>query len=266
MKKQLSLYVVIGIVVILLIGAIIGTVVKNRKVAEETTVTETGIAIPVEVTLKNDFDELFADRNVDETRIRILVKDGSNPALRSEPRISDETRLGSIEAGQSFYVKKAYTAQDEDGKAWIGLKFSDMSLSSKYKLEKTIRQEKIIWVRGDYMTAKLIDHDPGSSGGNTPEKDYYVRYTGGRFRVDIEECKLRSAPDSTDDSNIYGDYSGTSTGVFTNIVYENNVNTFYGIPAESVNNYWLRNRVGDVSSDPDGIVWVSAKYAKVVKL
>ena len=144
LKKQLSLYVVIGIVVILLIGAIIGTVVKNRKVVEETTVTETGIAIPVEVTLKNDFDELFADRNVDETRIRILVKDGSNPALRSEPRISDETRLGSIEAGQSFYVKKAYTAQDEDGKAWIGLKFSDMSLSSKYKLEKTIRQEKII--------------------------------------------------------------------------------------------------------------------------
>ena len=206
-----------------------------------------------------EFEELYADRNVDETQIIVTIRDGVDPYYRSDPVIADSTVAGTVKAGQSLNVRHVYavTTEAEGEILWVGVEYGDLQRQADYT-PKTTESEasQIVWVSGAYAAAYLRNHNPGSYGETG---DYYVRYDKGKYRIIVSDCALRSTPQTGTDLNIYGRFKETSY-IYTDIVYENKTNTFYGVPASAIDLCDLENRVGDPTKDPDEIVWFSVEY------
>ncbi len=254
-NKKVALFTVTAISVFAIFAVIIGMFfVKNRQTE---TAVETGVATPVPVTVKFDYEELFISRDEDETQIEVKVSEYDSPALRTEPEVADDNFVGRLPKGRRFTVSKAYAMRTGSGIEWYGFPEGEAFIKGGASQEKAFKdQDKILWVNAKYVDVKLDDHDPGESDdGNTK---YYTRYEG-NVEVFLSECALRSSDKTTNSLNIYGRF-GPYDSVKTSILYENSTNTFYGVPVSAINASRLQDRMGNPESDPDGIVWFSTDY------
>lgn len=262
--KFVSIFIVV--IIIAVIAVFIGNAIHNASAAKN----EEPIPIPSEDTLPEtvevpEFEELYTDRNVDETQIIVKIPEGVDPYYRSEPVVDESTVIGTVKAGQSMNVRHVYavTTENEGKVLWVGVQRAELQLEAQYTQEKTIKSDsdQIVWINGAYAVVYLRDHDPGES--DKMDAKYYTRYNSGEYRIIVSDCALRSTPDTSNQYNMYGKFKTTSY-IYTDIVYENTVNTFYGVPANAIDNKYLEDRVGDPANDPDGIVWFSVDYVDFI--
>ena len=266
MKKMLKnisetrfVHVFLAVIIIAVAAVFIGNAIARAKTPKFTPVSEDKLPETVEVP---DYEELYSDRNVDETQIIVTIREGVDPYYRSDPVIDGSTVVGTLKAGQSLNVQHVYavTTENEGKILWVGVKSAELQRQADFRQEKTTKSnsDQIVWINGAYATAYLRDHNPGSYGETG---DYYVRYEKGfsKYRIIVSDCALRATPQTGGDSNVYGRFKETSY-IYTNIVYENKTNTFYGVPATAIDVRDLEDRVGDPENDPDGIVWFSVEY------
>lgn len=255
---------VLALVALILVDVLVVTicVVTSKKKADKPT-TE-----PV-MTENFDYEELFKDRNTEESLIKFVVINpdkGSDPAVRSYPKLEDATLVGRIKSGTEIYVSKAFKVEGEtENTTWFGVLYDDISgkveMASNTSYDKIDAKTGIVWVNGYYSDVYCYDKDPGEYDNLDYKK--YIRYQG-EYTIRIEEaCNLHAYPEAGFDNATYGEIQ-TGSIIETTVVYEDINNLFYGVPASSIKNSMLKNRIGDVKNDPDGIVWFSVDYAGTI--
>lgn len=238
--------VVVTFVVALGIGIIKST--KSKAVTLESPEEQVVLSLS-----KYNYEEVFGDSVVDESVIRVYIhnNDNATPTVRTYPEILDQTEIGRISSGVEIFPMKAWTISGEDKTdSWIGVRYADIKNQIKTTTETVkIDNSGIVWINCAFAEIYLRDRDPGEFDDLNYGKTEIYR---GEYKINATNCKVYSCPWSFDPAT----YGVINAEIKTDVVYADETGDFYGVPATSIPLGELKNRVGNPTNDPDGIVWI----------